>query len=183
MVRAPRFDAAWQRRRKFARAWRRGRGWLLSGLLIGAAWWLTSGPGWGLGETLRSQFGIGADWSEGNARFAICGERSARACVIDGDTVVIGDRRIRLTGFDAPELDGECEAERLLARQSREALKEWLNRGAWQMDGGDEPPRDLYGRELRAVRRVSGQQVEWLDEAMTQRGLARRDRSDAGWCG
>ena len=43
--------------------------------------------------------------------FALCGEGARqKACVVDGDTVHIGfgsdRRRIRLTGFDAPEIDG-----------------------------------------------------------------------------
>ncbi len=100
------------------------------------------------------------------------------ACVIDGDTLAIGPRRIRLTGYDAPEIDGLCEAERRLAQVAREELAAWLNLGAFELDGGAEPPRDDYHRELRAARRGG----EELAETMIERELARRSRLDRGWC-
>ena len=52
-------------------------------------------------------------------RFGICGEGASAACVIDGDTLAIGQRRVRLTGYDAPEMDGACEAERAKATEAR----------------------------------------------------------------
>lgn len=36
---------------------------------------------------------------------------SGQATVIDGDTLVVGDRRVRLWGIDAPERDQVCEDE------------------------------------------------------------------------
>ena len=179
MVRPPRFDAAWNRRRTWLGRWRKWRGLLLLTIAGAFAWWIASGPGWKLGERL----GIGAQWTERSDRFAICGQRPARACVIDGDTVMIGQRRIRLTGFDAPELEGGCDAESALALQSQAALREWLNRAPFQLDGGAEPARDDYGRELRAVRRIVEGRTEWLEDDMIDRHLARRSRLDRGWCG
>ncbi len=108
----------------------------------------------------------------------VCGKDSAEACVIDGDTLAIGKRRIRLTGFDAPELDGECEAERQLARVARDELAAWLSLGPFEMDGGAAPARDRYGRELRAVRRGG----EALADIMVERDLARPSGQDRGWC-
>lgn len=135
--------------------------------VLAGAWLLVQQWGWGQGE-----------WTPMRRTFALCGRQSAQACVIDGDTLAVGKRRIRLVGFDAPELDGACEAERQLARAARDALATWLNAGPFEMDGGADPPRDRYGRELRAVRRGS----EALADTMVQRGLARRSREDRPWC-
>ena len=114
----------------------------------------------------------------------VCTRHPARACVLDGDTLMLGHRRIRLTGYDAPELDGACEAERQLARQARDELARWLSSGQFEMDGGADPPRDQYGRELRAVRRIGGGRAIWLDEHMVRAGLARRNDwgRGAAWC-
>ena len=106
-------------------------------------------------------------------RFALCGEGRASACVIDGDTLAIGQRRVRLTGFDAPEMDGACEAERAKAREARTALHAWLAQGPFTWTGGSEPPRDRWGRELRAASRGA----ETLAEHMIAAGLAEGD----GW--
>ncbi len=123
-------------------------------------------------------------WVRVEDRFAICGAGGARAdgCIIDGDTVIIGfgpqRRRIRFTGFDAPELNGACPAERELAIAARTALADWLDRGTFEWNGADDPPRDRYGRELREVRRAQpGKAPEYLAPTMIARGLA----SEGGW--
>ncbi len=123
------------------------------------------------------------DWQKVDERIALCGERdSAAACVVDGDTIIIGfsseQRSIRLTGFNAPELDGACEAERRKANEARLALHTWLAKGPFEWDGGPEPPRDQYGRELREVSRVNGDgERESLADTMIDNGHA----SDSGW--
>lgn len=117
-------------------------------------------------------------WVRVDTSFALCGEAArATGCVIDGDTLVLGfgreQRRVRLTGFDAPELDGQCEAERALAQAARLRLHQWLGEGAFEWNGADDPPRDRFGRELRAARRTSpGHQREPLAETMIASGLA-----------
>ncbi|QZH74004.1 MAG: thermonuclease family protein [Erythrobacter sp.] len=121
-----------------------------------------------------------SEWSPVERQFALCGSGSGgTACVIDGDTLAIGSRRIRLTGYDAPEIEGACDAERRLAQVAREELAAWLNLGTFELYGGAEPPRDDYGRELRAARRGG----EELADTMVERELARRSRLDRGWCG
>lgn len=124
------------------------------------------------------------DWARVEQDFALCGERSGglAGCVVDGDTLILGfgkaQRRIRLTGFDAPELNGACAAESQLAVQAREALHQWLEQGAFEWDGGDTPPRDQYGRELRAARRIATDgSTQYLADAMINAGLA----SGSGW--
>lgn len=129
---------------------------------------------------------FGGEWQELEMRFTLCGERGSHACVVDGDTVIIGRgsaaRRIRLTGFNAPELNGQCPAESALALQSRKALRDWLNTGPFTLDGADDPPRDQYGRELRAAKRGG----EWLSDTMIEAGLAQSTgwgTARGGWCG
>ncbi|MBH5321117.1 thermonuclease family protein [Aurantiacibacter sediminis] len=119
-----------------------------------------------------------AEWDMVDYDWIECGTGSGAACVIDGDTLVIGHRRIRLTGFDTPERDGACEAERRLASVARYELTRWLNRGSFEMDGGAEPPRDQYGRELRSARRAGEQVADY----MVARNLARRSGFDQDWC-
>ena len=123
-------------------------------------------------------------WVAVEESFVICGAPGERAqgCVVDGDTVIIGfgsqRRRIRLTGFDAPELDGACEAERTLAVEARERLHEWLTQGEFEWNGDTDPPRDQYGRELRAARRIAADgSREYLAQTMIAGGLA----SESGW--
>jgi hypothetical protein len=168
----PRFGRS--RRSRARRAGRRGLlGWWLLwrvpalALIVMAAWWFLFRP-------IAQEQG----WVRIDASFALCGEGArAAGCVIDGDTVVLADgearRRIRFTGFDAPELEGECEAERVLARAARSRLHLWLAEGAFEWNGADDPPRDRYGRELRAARRIGPEgEREYLAATMIASGLA-----------
>lgn len=159
--------------------------WRVPALLgiVMAAWWF------GVRPVLQER-----GWIPVETRFALCGEgvEGAGGCVVDGDSVVAFEtagepRRIRLTGFDAPELDGACEAERALARKAREALHEWLGEGPFEWNGGAAPPRDRYGRELRRARRASaeGEETGMLADAMIAQGLAApggRDSRAIDWC-
>jgi endonuclease YncB( thermonuclease family) len=118
-------------------------------ILVMLAWWFIYRP-------IAANMG---DWVEAEHGFDTCGESGRGfACVSDGDTVTLGygnsTRRIRLTGFDAPEIEGKCPAESAAAVRAQTALREWLNRGAFEWDGGNAPPHDRYGRELRSVRRT-----------------------------
>ena len=141
-------------------------------LIVMLAWWFIIKP-------IAQEQG----WVEVAHGFAFCGEGPReRGCVIDGDTVFISDgsaqRRIRLTGFDAPELDGACETEKRLAIAARNKLHEWLTEGPFEWNGDDNPPRDQYGRELRAARRLASDgSEETLADVMIASGLA----AERGW--
>ena len=164
-----RFASRWQKRRKRQREWRRIRRlatpFLLLGVLLGI--WLF----------VEDRVRLPEEWVRVDTRFELCGSGPNSACVIDGDTVRYGhlrnDRRIRLTGFDTPEMDGACEAERAKAREAKRALYAWLSRGSFEWSGGGDPPRDQYGRELREVRRGE----ELLADHMIGLGLA----EGGGW--
>lgn len=153
-------------------------------LFVMAFWWFAIRP-------VVSEQG----WVLVDQDFVLCGvDARAEGCVIDGDTVLIAaptgsrsdQRRIRLTGFDAPELDGACEDERRLARAARVRLHEWLQEGPFEWNGADSSPRDQYGRELRAARRtLSGGTTQTLAETMIASGLAQGSgwgETPHGWC-
>jgi len=148
----------------------------LLALAVMAAWWFVFRPMMASGPT---------DWADVDRNFGICGQRSSepvQGCVIDGDTVAIGfgegARRIRLTGFNAPELDGACPAERAKAIEARDALHTWLNQGDVEWNGADEPPYDQYGRELREARRSVGNgRYAYLADTMLKADLA----AESGW--
>lgn len=137
-------------------------------LIVMAVWWFLYRP------LIEDR-----DWVRVEGEFTLCSERFAGAvgCVIDGDTIVMGTgaqrERIRLTGFDAPELDGACSDERALAFRARMRTLRWLNSGSFEWDGGLNAPRDQYGRELREARRASSEgEIEWLSDVMIGTGLA-----------
>ncbi|MBX7494908.1 hypothetical protein K3172_03435 [Qipengyuania sp. 6B39] len=164
MPRPPRFDAAWQRRLRWRARWRTALPFALLGVLVGV--WLF------VGQPLRER-----EWSTVRTHFALCGPGPTGPCVVDGDTLRFGrlhsDRRVRLTGFDAPEMDGLCEAERARARAAQAELHRWLAEGPFAWSGGSDPPRDKYGRELREARRGDDR----LADHMVAAGLAAGD----GW--
>lgn len=150
-------------------------------LAVMAAWWFVFRP-------IAQERG----WVQVSAAFAICGADGERqeGCVIDGDTVMLGfdgeQRRIRLLGFDAPELKGACLQERQLALAARGRLHRWLAEGPFEWNGAEDPPRDRYGRELRNARRpLADGGYEELAAVMIASGLAAEDSWDMperDWC-
>ena len=97
--------------------------------------------------------------------------------VIDGDTIVVRARiwlgqevetRVRLTGADAPELDGGCEVERRLARRARDFVRDKAAGG--QVVLSHIAYGKYAGRVLARVRIPGG---EDFSEALIKAGLAR----------
>ncbi len=140
-------------------------------IILAGTWWVM-----GLNTS-------GGDWQEKRATFPVCDTRGAESCVIDGDTIAIGKRKIRMTGYNAPELSGECKIERALALRARAELAAWLSAAPFQMSGGDDPPYDQYGRELRSFKRIGADGKEvWLADHIVAAGLARTDGFRDEWC-
>ena len=97
--------------------------------------------------------------------------------VTDGDTIRIGDERIRVMGLDAPELRGKCREERRLAVRAKDALSRELSSGSIDIQRHG---LDKYRRTLARVY-VNGRDVA---EVLINMGLARpyEGGKRAGWC-
>lgn len=71
--------------------------------------------------------------------------------VIDGDTVALGDERLRLLDIDAPEFHRpRCPAEAVMADRARRRLADLLAGGTVLVERSGE--RDRYGRTLARLR-------------------------------
>lgn len=115
--------------------------------------------------------------------------------IVDGDTVRVGRDRVRLVGFDAPELTHpRCMAERALAEKARDRLAAILSGDGINLTfvpcacppGTEGMKRCNFGRKC-AVLRAHGEDVA---EVMIREGLAHRLTCGAtrcpqrtGWCG
>src|SRR5688500_1990176 len=114
------------------------------------------------------------------ATFTACGPGRGPACVVDGDTFKLGDRKIRVTGIDAPELaEPKCPAELALARRSAERLRALLNQGEFEMVGHRLQQQDRHGRDLMVIRR-GGESIgaQMIDEGLAHRYIG----SKSSWC-
>lgn len=120
-----------------------------------------------------------------SAQFTRCGRGRGRACVVDGDTFKLGERRIRIIGIDTPEVDARCPEEARLAAEASVQLMASLNAGPFEMTAWAHNRTDRYGRELMALRRVAadGSGVS-IAEEMRRSGVARRYLGGfrGGWC-
>lgn len=118
--------------------------------------------------------------------FTRCGPGRGHACVIDGDTFKIGERKVRIIGIDAPETHPpRCAEEARLGEQATEKLRELLNESDFQMVAPIYRDHDRYGRDLRVIRRQSpGGITQSIAGDMRTSGLARRYLGGlrGGWC-
>lgn len=115
-----------------------------------------------------------------SATFTLCGPGGGAACIIDGDTFKIGDRTIRITGIDAPELSKpRCPAEAELARRAADRLQVLLDQGPFDMVAHRLQRKDGHGRDLMVIRRdgvsIGGQLIE---EGLAHRYIG----SKRSWC-
>lgn len=86
--------------------------------------------------------------------FTRCGPGRGHACVIDGDTFKLGQRKIRIIGIDAPETHPpRCPEEAALGEAATARLQALLNEGPFEMIGNRADALDIYGRDLRALYR------------------------------
>jgi len=115
-----------------------------------------------------------------SATFTRCGRGSSMACVVDGDTLRLGQRRIRLIGIDAPELYGaSCPAERAAGERATDRLMALVNAGEFDLVGHRFYQRDSHGRDLRLVKRNG----DSIGDRLVAEGLARRYYgSRRSWC-
>ncbi|RAI41895.1 hypothetical protein CH341_20720 [Rhodoplanes roseus] len=108
--------------------------------------------------------------------------------VVDGDTFdarihVRDDRvvtgRVRLRGVDAPELHGQCDAERAMAEEARTLLRRLLAEGGVAISA---PGEEKYGRVLADV---ATRKTASVAAALIAAGVARPYDGGHrfGWCG
>jgi len=121
-----------------------------------------------------------AEREQVTATFTKCGPGRGIACVVDGDTFKLGDRKVRITGIDAPELSQPlCAEEAALARRAGDRLHALLNQGPFVMVAHRLQRKDRNGRDLMVLERngtsIGGQLV---DEGLAHRYLGAK----WGWC-
>ena len=118
-------------------------------------------------------------------RFTRCGVGRGHACVVDGDTFKIGQRRIRIIGIDAPETHpARCPEEARLGEAATARLQDLLNQDAFEMVAPVYRDRDKYGRDLRTVQRqLPDGSVQSIASDMRESGLAHRYSGfKTAWC-
>jgi micrococcal nuclease len=108
------------------------------------------------------------------------------ACVIDGDTFKLGDRKIRIIGIDAPETHpARCDEEARLGEAATARLQQLLNQGPFTMAAPAYGGKDRYGRDLRVITRQGPDGAEQsIASEMRASGLAHRYLGGfkSGWC-
>ena len=120
-----------------------------------------------------------------DAQFTRCGRGRGHACVIDGDTFKLGQRKVRIIGIDTPEVDAQCPAEARAAEAATAELQRLLNQGPFEMVGRIGDQTDRYGRDLRALtRKRADGSTQSIAGEMRDGGFARRYLGGyrSGWC-
>lgn len=129
---------------------------------------------------------LSADPEHVGEHFTRCGIGRGHACVIDGDTFKLGERKIRIIGIDTPETHPpRCADEARLGEQATARLQELLNQGPFEMVGRFDDMKDRYGRDLRAIERKRPDgSTQSIASEMRESGLARRYLGGlrSGWC-
>ena len=121
---------------------------------------------------------------EVSGTFTRCGAGRGQLCVVDGDTLKLDQRTIRLVGLDAPEVRARCPAEALGAERATAVLQRWVNAAPFELVPRLDSPTDKYGRELMTARRDVSGRPETAAEVLIEAGVARAYLGDArqGWC-
>ncbi len=102
--------------------------------------------------------------------FAMCTTFRRNNCVIDGDTIWLAGRKIRIADIDAPEkFSPICANELRLARRATARLLELVNEGPIELQPIGSRDQDQYGRDLRVVI-LNGRSV---GDLLVSEGLAR----------
>jgi micrococcal nuclease len=118
--------------------------------------------------------------------FTRCGRGRGFACVVDGDTFRLGQRRVRIIGIDAPETrNASCPEEARLGDQATIKLQTLLNAGAFEMVAPLYGRQDRYGRDLRVIRQTKPDgSTQSIADEMRASGLAHPYMGGfkPGWC-
>ena len=113
------------------------------------------------------------------ASFSFCHSGGGHNCVVDGDTIWLEGRKVRLADIDAPEThEPRCPGEKILGGQATRRLQQLLNSGSVSL-GAYDRDEDRYGRKLRIVL-VDGVSA---GDTLVSEGLARHYASGRrSWC-
>lgn len=141
--------------------------------------WASRGNEAGSGGALRRAQDERSGGAGVRLRFGACQWGGGTNCVVDGDTIYLGGRKIRIAGIDAPEThEYGCPAELERGMRAAERLRAMLNAGPVTLTAIDRD-EDRYGRKLRNVA-VGGADV---GQALIGEGLARAyGGGRRGWC-
>ena len=148
-------------------------------VVLGFACALAGVIGWKIGpshQALPSAVAAPVSVAAKTVSMPICGNGKRVNCIVDGDTIWVNREKIRLQGFNAPEMNGSCDRERRMAVQARDELRRALDRKPFTIERNG---TDRYGRTLATIR-VGGEDV---GRHLIGRGLAHewRGRKEA-WC-
>jgi Micrococcal nuclease (thermonuclease) homologs len=142
--------------------------WLL---ICGVSWHV---PGAILPESSQQVFA-----SEWRVQFSMCGSGRRHTCVVDGDTIWLEGKNLRLQSFDTPEPYNDIcggAQEVALAKRASARLLDLLNSYPFTVETHGE---DRYDRTLATIR-IAGQDV---GDILIAEGLARRwPNGDEFWC-
>lgn len=132
----------------------------------------------GIGVATYSKYDAAAAAREA-ARFRQCYNSAAGAnCVLDGDTIRLGQMWVDIAGIETPAIQGSaCDDERVRGIDAAVRLADLLNSGQVTVSA---PVRDQYGRVVRDIA-VNGKDV---GKAMLSARAARPyigEKRD--WCG
>ncbi|MBU1173898.1 MAG: thermonuclease family protein [Alphaproteobacteria bacterium] len=113
-------------------------------------------------------------------QFAPCSGPSRVTCVVDGDTIWLEGRKIRLADIDTPEVTSpHCAYELSLGHRATERLTQLLNAGPFSVERAGRD-KDIYSRDLRIVTRNGNS----LGDVLVREGLAHVwDGGKHSWCG
>ena len=110
----------------------------------------------------------------------MCSSGQRDNCVVDGDTIWLNGRNLRLGSYDTPEpYDDICggSAEVALAHRASSRLLALLNSNQWTVEYGGV---DGTGARTLATIRIAGRDV---GDILIEEGLARRwPDGDEFWC-
>lgn len=152
------------------RLWGAVRWWLATAVLVAAAWYWLGGP-----RRIAPQAMPAGPQEVLRGPFTRCGKGRSAVCVVDGDTILIGPRTVRVIGIDAPEIHPpRCPAEARQGEAAAQRLLALMNAGPVTLAGPSPAVRDGYGRELRHLLRARPDgSVQSLADDLVASGLVR----------
>ncbi len=119
----------------------------------------------------------GSDTESASRNMPICAGAKRVNCVVDGDTIWLDGEKIRLESFNTPEVNGQCDRERQLARQATLRLSQILSSQPFTVARSG---YDRYGRRLALISTGSGNVGDMLiRERLAHEWRGRKET----WCG